>query len=157
MITTRQKSLPPPLPAWVGQAARFGAVGLLNTLVDFSVYFLLSRWFGALPSTRFLLKGASYAAGVANSFFWNKTWTFKSQTLASRAFLPFLAASLFALGLNAGIMHLTSVQLAMPEPIALALATAATLLWNFTTSKFLIFPPMRPSQPPASPARPRIG
>jgi putative flippase GtrA len=112
-------------------------VGVLNTLIDAAFYFLLSRS-GLIPSL-ILAKGVSYAVGVLNSFYWNKSWTFQSHMESRRVFLPFVAANLLAVGLNAGVMDLALNTLGLPEPGALALATMTTFVWNFVTSKFFIF------------------
>jgi putative flippase GtrA len=48
-------------------------------------------------------------------------------------------ASLTALAINAGAMHLGLVVLAWPEMVVLGLATGITLVWNFGVSKFVVF------------------
>ena len=126
------------LRVWAAQGIKFLSVGVLNTLVDGGLYFVLTRWLG-LASLPILAKGISYTAGVLNSFYWNKTWTFRSTISASKTFLPFLGANLAALGLNAGVMYLAYNRAGLPESISFFLATASTLLWNFALSKFLIF------------------
>jgi putative flippase GtrA len=125
------------IPAWVRQFLRFGLVGVLNTLVDASFYFLLSRS-GLIPSL-ILAKGVSYTVGMLNSFYWNKSWTFQSHVESRWVFLPFVAANLLAVGLNVGVMNLALNTFGLPEPGALALATMTTFVWNFVTSKFFIF------------------
>jgi putative flippase GtrA len=125
------------IPVWFRQIVQFGLVGVLNTLIDVAFYFLLSRS-GLIPSL-ILAKGVSYAAGVLNSFYWNKSWTFQSHVESHRVFLPFVAANVFAVGLNLGVMNLALNTLGLPEPSALALATLTTFVWNFVISKFFIF------------------
>ncbi|MBC8263580.1 MAG: GtrA family protein [Anaerolineales bacterium] len=86
-MTTIKRTLP--YPVWLEQAAKFLSVGILNTALDASLYFVLTRW----PALRYacgysgqgfstlqtLAKGISYGAGILNSFYWNKSWTFKSD------------------------------------------------------------------------------
>jgi putative flippase GtrA len=124
--------------AWPMQALRFLAVGLLNTAVDAGLYLALTRalGLGALPA---LAKGISYSAGVLNSFYWNRSWTFRSEAKASRALLPFALASLVALALNAGTVHLALHALHLPEALAFLAATGVAFLWNFAISRFVIF------------------
>ena len=124
-------------PTWLTQVFRFGLVGVMNTLVDAFVYFLLSRS-GLIPNL-VLAKGLSYTVGVFNSFYWNKSWTFKSHVESRRVLLPFIVTNLLAVGLNAGVMHLALVFLGWPEAGALALATVAMFVWNFVIHKFFIF------------------
>jgi len=52
---------------------RFCTVGLGNTAVDFTAFFLLTL--GGVPYL--LAQVLSYAAGVVNSFFLNRKWTFR--------------------------------------------------------------------------------
>jgi putative flippase GtrA len=53
---------------WLEQAFKFGAVGLLNTALDLSLYLLLTRWIGLAAG---FAKSISYSAGMLNSFYWN--------------------------------------------------------------------------------------
>jgi putative flippase GtrA len=128
----------PGWPAPFSQAFRFGLVGVLNTLVDGLVYLLLTRWlgFGSYPT---LAKAVSYSCGVLNSYFWNRSWTFHSRARVRKTLFAFAAANLLALVVNAGVMSVCLTRLRLPEGAAFAAATAATMLWNFIWSKFVIF------------------
>jgi putative flippase GtrA len=59
-----------------GQLVRFGLVGVLNTMIGIGVFsfcFYVLRFNGTLSNV------IAYAVGFANSFFWNRSWTFKSN------------------------------------------------------------------------------
>lgn len=134
------------VPEWIGQAVRFGIVGLLNTLVDAVVYLLLTRglpFFALYPA---LAKACSYSVGVLNSFFWNRKWTFRSQA-GWRAFLPFVLVNLAGVLLNAAAMQFGLAVLGLPEALAFIGATGLTLVWNFLVSKWIVF---RPAISPAA-------
>jgi putative flippase GtrA len=135
-MTTIKRTLP--YPVWLEQAAKFLSVGVFNTALDASLYFVLTRWLG-LSTLQTLAKGISYGAGILNSFYWNKSWTFKSDAGTVTAFVPFVLANLAALIINAGLIYLCLNALGLHEVLSLALATGITFLWNFTISKFLIF------------------
>jgi putative flippase GtrA len=135
-MTTIKRTLP--YPVWLEQAAKFLSVGILNTALDVGLYFVLTRWNG-VAAFKTLAKGISYGVGILNSFYWNKSWTFKSDTGTMTAFVPFVVANLAALAINAGAMHFCLNALGLHEIPSLALATGITFLWNFTISKFLIF------------------
>ncbi len=135
-MTTIRRTLP--YPVWLEQAAKFLSVGILNTALDASLYFVLTRWLG-FSTLQTLAKGISYGAGILNSFYWNKSWTFKSDASAVTTFTPFALANLAALAINAGIMHICLNAFGLHEIPSLALATGITFLWNFTISKVLIF------------------
>ena len=122
----------------VVQVAKFMTVGVLNTLIDAGTYFILTRGLGlmALPV---LAKSIAYVVGMINSFFWNRNWTFKSQTSTRRAAFLFTLTHIVALGINAGVMALSINVLALPEIIGIGLATISSFVWNFALNKLLVF------------------
>jgi len=126
------------LPLWLAQAAKFGLVGVLNTALDWGVYFLLTRLAG-MGELETLAKAISYGVGVFNSYFWNRRWTFRSRAGAGQTLLPFILVNLVGTGINSGVMALTTGLLGLPELLGLVLATGAALAWNFAASKFLVF------------------
>lgn len=127
-----------PYPVWLEQAAKFLSVDILNTALDASLYLVLTRWLG-FSTLQTLAKGISYGVGILNSFYWNRSWTFRSDAGTVATFVPFTLANLAALAINAGVMHICLNVLGLHEILSLALSTGITLSWNFTVSKFLIF------------------
>jgi putative flippase GtrA len=123
---------------WLEQTAKYSAVGMLNTLLDAALYLLLTHWLG-FAGSRLVAKGISYSVGTVNSFHWNRTWTFRSDASSRTAFALFIAASLFAIAINTGIMDLGLLMFNQSEVPALALATGLTLVFNFCVNKFVIF------------------
>ncbi|MDP2858678.1 MAG: GtrA family protein [Bacillota bacterium] len=125
-------------PVWFTQAAKFVLVGILNTAVDVGLYLVLTRWFGVFARWRVVAKGISYGAGILNSFYWNRSWTFKMRAGVA-AFVAFVAANLMAMAINAGVMYLSLNRVGLPEGPALALATGTAFVWNFTICKWFVF------------------
>ena len=125
------------------QAFRYALVGVSNTLIDAATYYTLTRALG-LATLPVLAKGLAYAIGMTNSFYWNRTWTFRAKDTIYRVPI-WLAAFLFtlthivALGINAGVMALSLNLLHVPEIVALILATAAAFGWNFFLNKWVVF------------------
>jgi putative flippase GtrA len=128
----------PRLPAWLTQAVKFGLVGVLNTALDWGVYYLLTRFagMGGLPT---LAKAISYSVGVLNSYFWNRRWTFGSQARAAQTLLPFVLVNLVGTAINSGVFALGTGRMRLPQLLGLIGATIAALVWNFVASKFLVF------------------
>jgi putative flippase GtrA len=135
-MTTLKRILP--YPAWLEQAAKFLSVGVLNTALDASLYFALTRWLG-FAALETLAKAISYGAGLLNSFYWNKSWTFKSDAGTVAALVPFALANLVGLGINVGVMDVCLNDLSLHEITSFVLATGSTFLWNFIISKFVVF------------------
>lgn len=125
-------------PVWFTPAAKFVLVGILNTAVDVGLYLVLTRWFGLFGTRRVVAKGISYGAGILNSFYWNRSWTFKVRAGVA-AFVAFVAANLMAMAINAGVMYLSLNEFGLPEGPALALATGTAFVWNFAICKWFIF------------------
>lgn len=129
------------LPIWMQQALRFGVVGCLNTLVDAALYLALTRWLPLFALYPALAKALSYSAGVLNSFYWNKNWTFRSQagSVGWKAFLPFVLVNLLGVLINAAAMQVCLDTLSFNEALAFISATGVTLSWNFLVSKLIVF------------------
>jgi putative flippase GtrA len=146
-MTTIKRTLP--YPVWLEQAAKFLSVGILNTALDAGLYFVLSRWLAlrcadgysglGLSTLQTAAKGMSYGVGVLNSFYWNRSWTFKSDAGAATTLTPFALANLAALIINAGVMYVCLRTIGLHEMVSFAVATGSTFLWNFVISKFVIF------------------
>jgi putative flippase GtrA len=136
-MTTIKRTLS--YPVWLEQAVKFLSVGILNTALDVSLYFVLTRWIGILAAWRVVTKGISYGFGVLNSFYWNRSWTFQSEARAASTLAPFVLVNLAALGINAGIMHVCLNAFDLPELLSLALATGTAFLWNFAVNKLVVF------------------
>lgn len=119
------------------RVGKFALVGMMNTVVDFTVFVLLyygGDWDVLAANT------SAYMIAVANSFLLNKYWTF-AETRRSRAALPqfglFLGFNLGGLGLsNLTIWLLTP---AIPALLAKGLATAVTFVWNYQTSRAFVY------------------
>ncbi len=157
-MTAESKSLPslrlslhsrPPSPRRKGaegegiqltiiQALKYALVGVSNTIIDAATYYALTRALG-LASLPILAKSIAYAIGMINSFYWNRTWTFKSQSNPWRAALLFTLTHVAALGINTGVMALGLSGFHLGEAIALILATSAVFAWNFILNKQLVF------------------
>jgi putative flippase GtrA len=148
--------------AIVYQIAKFGLIGVLNTLVDLGVLALTTLLFSAyfkieakdslaLGITFYsLYKGFSFFIANISSYFWNKHWTFdqgtKKQTKSE--FIQFFAVSIVGFLINVfvatvvfkyvlgSLLSLTSGQLGL---IGAAAGSIAGLAWNFIGYKLWVF------------------
>ncbi len=127
------------LPGWMRQAVKFGLVGVINTGVDLGLYWVLTRLVFTSPDLSVVAKAISYTAGVINSYFWNRNFTFHSKNKTLGGFILFFSINLVAIGINSGVMWLGLNRLHVSELISLLMATAFTMVWNFLTSKFIVF------------------
>jgi putative flippase GtrA len=83
--------------------ARFALVGIANTAVTFAVFNLCTALLHLPPAEANVI---GWVAGFANSFVWNRSWTFGDQRhLHLRRVLPrFAIASLVALAVSEGVL-----------------------------------------------------
>jgi putative flippase GtrA len=124
----------------VRQFIKFGIVGVSSTVIDWGVYYLLKHLFPFLAEYYLLAKMLSFLVAVANSFFWNRRWTFRSRSQQkAKEFSQFLFIYALSLAINAGIMKLVVGTFGMRDIFGLIAATGFTTFWNFFANKFWIF------------------
>ncbi|WP_407673296.1 GtrA family protein [Ochrobactrum chromiisoli] len=85
----------------ISQLAKYGLVGIVNTIITFVAVAILSA-FGLDP---YLSNAIGFAAGLLNSYFLNKTFTFKGAPHGSVEAIKFLSAFLIAYMINIGVLH----------------------------------------------------
>ena len=121
------------------QAVKFGLVGVLNTLIDYAVYSLLLL----IPFIRehyVIAQVAGYSAGLANSLYFNKRWTFAQKERVSRAqLLTFLAVNLAALGVSTAVLVMTQEWLGWNPYAGKIVATLFSMTVNFLGNKVMVF------------------
>lgn len=59
---------------------KFALVGVVNTLIDFAVYALLTT----IGVNYILAQWISYSAGILNSYVMNRKWTFEKKEKRDR-------------------------------------------------------------------------
>jgi putative flippase GtrA len=113
----------------------FAAVGLLNTLADFTIFFLLLSY-SPLPASACNI--VSYASGIALSYVINRHLTFRDrQTHRVVGPIIFLATGLVGLAINTLV-----VVLSLPFVGTVSAKIAATLVtfaWNYSVSNLIVF------------------
>ncbi len=102
------------------QFVKYIIVGGMNTLVTLAVIFILKSMFGLNP---YFSNAVGYAAGLVNSFLWNRGWVFHSEGKrigeAARFLLGFGLCYLLQLAtvwMLATRTHLNEMLVSMPLP-----------------------------------------
>jgi putative flippase GtrA len=124
------------------QFIKFGLIGVINTFIDFGIYFMLTRhthFFGAhLLVANFI----SFTTGTTFSFFANRTWTFLREDKATiNEAVRFYATTISGLLLSQGILFAFLNWFHVYDLIAKAFTTIFTIFWNFLLKKFFVFVP----------------
>ena len=115
---------------------RFGMVGALNTLVDFTLFNLLVLLLSHPNGVDLLAcNAAAFLAANLCSYFCNRSWTFaKSSPASLREYAAYLAISLVGLLLNTLVLWLATggvVESFWQLNLAKAGATVVSMGWNF--------------------------
>ena len=136
-------------PSTLRKFALFGLVGVINTLVDWTLFWALGAVMPDAETMVWLAKGLSYSAGVLTSFALNARITFRHEYLAARqqtdtggrrAFLRFWLVASLCLVLNSATYELMRGGVYL-DLIALIGATAITYLAGFVLNLRWTFPP----------------
>lgn len=132
----------------IWQVAKFGLVGVLNTLIDLGVFNLLIFATGSVKGNPLVIfKVISFSAAVINSYIWNKNWVFEDRRSENRQFIQFLIVSLVSVAVAAGIIKvmteyispvggLSQVQWAN---VAQLVTIVFSFVWNYLGYKFIVF------------------
>ena len=117
---------------------KFGAVGLMNTTVDFAIFISLVR-FAEVPVI--WANAIAFAVAVNNSFLLNQRWTFKKifrfDLLLLESYLRFVAVS--AVGMIFGTLAIYYLDPYMPLEFAKIASISISLTWNYLGSRHFVF------------------
>lgn len=121
----------------IEQILKFGVVGIIATVIDFGVLYVLSQPLGLDPV---LSAGISFCVSLVFNYVASMRYVFthREDMSRSREFVFFLVLSLIGLAINEAIM---AAGVAVLGSSALAvmgtkvLATAIVMVWNFVSRK----------------------
>ena len=139
------------LAAWqrralILKAASFATVGVINTLIDFGVFWIAVQYFGVPLIPANVL---SWLVAISNSFVMNSLITFANESgrrLRLRAYGAFAAVGIVGLVVNTTtlLIAVTLMPQLIPDPVhqlaaAKACAIMASFLVNFSLSNLVVF------------------
>lgn len=144
-------------------------VGIMNTIIDYVIYIGLTKMFSIPLDRVWTAKLVSGSVAIANSFYFNRTWVFQrgSSKHAKQEFVRFMIATFVAvyviqlslvqffssefqwfgttvydilqtLGLVELLPHILTESFVI-KTVAFALATLASMSWNFVLYKVWAF------------------
>lgn len=117
---------------------RFGAVGLMNTTVDFAIFISLVR-FAEVPVI--WANAIAFSVAVSNSFLLNQHWTFKKilrfDLLLLKSYLLFVVVS--GVGMILGTLAIYYLDPYMPLEFAKIASISISLTWNYIGSRYFVF------------------
>lgn len=141
---------------------KFGLIGVLNTLVDFAVFYVMDRWVigegptlvllgTAVVTGPYLSNAIAYVVANIHSFVWNKLWTFEKRDrvtggeaaryLATSA--GYVLISTVSLAVCIRILSLPALAPLVPEGYTNLLAklptACVTIFYNYLMNRFWVF------------------
>ena len=115
---------------------KFGMVGVINTLVNWIIFFILN----ALGMYYILANIIAYILGTVNSYLWNTLWVFKYKDKAStETTIKFIILNLIGLGLNTGILYVLVDLCNLNKFIGLVITSAIVMIINYIVNKLWVF------------------
>lgn len=134
-------------PALLLKAASFAAIGVVNGLVNFAVFWLALQGIAGFPALVgnagiVLANIVAWLAAVSGSYVMNALVTFAAESgrrLSVRAYLGFAVSGM--LGLVTDTAALLVAMEFMPLLLAKLVAIGAGFLVNFSMSYFVVFRP----------------
>lgn len=121
----------------IRQFIKFAIVGVSNTVIDFSLYLMFTRWLGLY----FLLANAfSFILAASWSYIINKRWTFRDSSQRTvRQFFTFMIVSVVGLGLNEAAVSLAVYVFHLHDVTAKLIAVVVVVFWNFLANRTWTF------------------
>lgn len=127
----------------LAELLRFGAVGVINTLVGYAVIYACMLGLGISPLASNV---AGYAVGLCCSFLLNRRLTFRSEGHATREALRFLLAFAIAYAVNLAVLLASIELLGVPPVWAQLVSGVAYTGVFFLLSKRYVFAAAKPAR-----------
>jgi putative flippase GtrA len=118
------------------QIAKFMAVGLTCSIIFYVIFAALLRLHVQYQAA----SAIGYLSGTVASYFLNKLWTFKSNTLHSfTEIMLFIVVYLTALGVNLGMLTLLVSKWHMNKYVAQLFAIGTSAVFSYSGNRLLVF------------------
>lgn len=116
---------------------KFGLIGVLNTAIDFAVFYALNKLLRLDP---YLSQIGAFFTAALNSFLWNKYWTFeKKAPVSRREVLRYLVTNGAYLLLSLAVMRVL-IHVFSLDPFLAKFPTAVCMvLFNYLMAKLWVF------------------
>lgn len=116
------------------QIAKFCFVGILNTIVGYGAFFILVNYFYYL-----LALLIAHIIGVVHSFFWNKYWIFRTQSINPGEFLKFNVIYIIVFIVNAAALFISVDLISLDPRLAQLILLPVITVISFSGQKLWTF------------------
>jgi putative flippase GtrA len=124
----------------IHQFVKFAIIGVINTGVDFAVYFVLTRGTDFFSTNIYLANTIAFITAATSSYIANRTWTFNIEHKAQVGeALKFYGTAASGFAINMAILYTGVSVFGMYDLVAKIIATFVAIFWNFFVTKFWVF------------------
>lgn len=114
---------------------KFSCVGVLNTLIDYGVFFVMCDIFGI---NIYISNVCGYVLSATNSYFMNSMFVYKDKKFGFKKYVAFLAGNVSVLLLSTIFIAVLSKNIEV-KTIAKLISAPFTILLNFCFQRFILF------------------
>jgi len=118
------------------QFIKFGVVGIANTLITALIIWFLLR---ILNWSDYVSNLAGYVIGLINSFFWNRKWTFNSNSNVRVTVFKFIVTFVISYLIQLGNLYLLLNFTSFDSYICQLLSIIIYTCVNFVLNKYYTF------------------
>jgi len=120
---------------YLKETIKYIIVGLMNTIIAFLAYYIVFSF-----TTNYLLAlAALYIAGILNSFFWNKYWTFESKGDAKKEFSKFIIVYIITFIINYLLLLVLVGKLNLDKSLAGIVSVIIAIVVSYIGNKLWSF------------------
>ncbi|WP_076998634.1 GtrA family protein [Variovorax sp. KK3] len=124
------------LIATVRQVVRYGVVGVLNNLLGYLIY-LLVTWLWLDPKVAVTLM---YPIGAVTAYFGHARYSFAYSGRTSHGLLRYAIAHVIGYGVNVGMLYVLSDRLGYPHQAVQAAAIVVVAGILYLLFRYFVFP-----------------
>ena len=124
------------LPATLGQVVRYGVVGILNNLLGYLIYLLIT-WLWLEPKMAVTLM---YPIGALTAYFGHARYSFAFSGRTSHGIARYAIAHLIGYGASIGFLYIFSDRLGYPHQMVQAGAIFAVAGILYVLFRYFVFP-----------------
>jgi len=122
--------------ATLGQVVRYGVVGVLNNLLGYLIY-LLVTWLWLDPKVALTLM---YPIGATTAYFGHARYSFVYRGRTSHGLLRYAIAHLIGYGTNIGMLYVLSDRMGYPHQLVQAAAIFVVAGVLYLLFRYFVFP-----------------
>ena len=116
------------------QLLKFGLVGVIAFLIDFSLFALLTK----IGINYLIAQVISFSISLAFNYWASIKWVFDAKRQTSKEAIIFIVLSIIGLGINELLLYIGVDKFKFNELIVKLFATAVVMIYNLITRKLII-------------------